>query len=217
LLPQSAYGKGKICMSDLRQALAEIRHIRNQVARDTQFRGYGPASIAVSGLLALGVAVVQLHWERWQGGFAVFASIWITTALISVALVAVETVRRARRVHEGFANEMIHSALEQFVPPIVVGVLMTLVFVRVLPQNAWLLPGLWQLLFSLGVFASCRFLPRQIFVVGVWYLVTGLVCLTLTDGKNPLSPWAMGVPFGLGQLMVASVLQYGFGRSVEEA
>ncbi len=36
-------------MSDLRQALSEISAIRAQVARGTQFRGYGPASIAASG------------------------------------------------------------------------------------------------------------------------------------------------------------------------
>jgi hypothetical protein len=29
-------------MTELRQALAEIRAIRTQVARGTQFRGYGP-------------------------------------------------------------------------------------------------------------------------------------------------------------------------------
>ena len=39
-------------MKDLRQALSEIHTIRNQVARGTEFRGYGPASIAVSGILA---------------------------------------------------------------------------------------------------------------------------------------------------------------------
>ena len=46
-------------MTELRQALAEIRAIRTQVARGTEFRGYGPKSIAVSGLLALGVAAFQ--------------------------------------------------------------------------------------------------------------------------------------------------------------
>ena len=73
-----------------------------------------------------------------------------------------------------------------------------------------MLPGLWALIFSLGVFASCRFLPRQMFAVGLWYLVCGLVCLMMASGRRVLSPWEMGIPFGVGQLLVAAVLRYGF-------
>jgi hypothetical protein len=77
-----------------------------------------------------------------------------------------------------------------------------------------MLPGLWQVLFSMGVFASCRFLPRQMFAVGVWYLAAGVTCLAL--GSGAFSPWAMGLPFGFGQLMVATVLQFGYRNEYEE-
>jgi hypothetical protein len=30
------------------------------------------------------------------------------------------------------------------------------------------------------------------------------------------SPWEMGIPFGVGQLLVAAVLQYGFEESGED-
>ena len=49
-------------MKELQQALSEIQSIRTQVARDSEFRGYGPASIAVSGILALLVAAAQAQW-----------------------------------------------------------------------------------------------------------------------------------------------------------
>lgn len=79
-----------------------------------------------------------------------------------------------------------------------------------------MLPGLWQVLFSLGVFASCRFLPRATFWVGVWYLATGMGCLAIGPDV-PASPWEMGIPFGVGHLLVAGVLQFGYGRSNEES
>jgi len=79
-----------------------------------------------------------------------------------------------------------------------------------------MLPGLWELVFSLGIFASCRFLPRPMFGVGLWYLVAGLACLPLESSHQALSPWAMGIPFGVGQLLVASVLQSGYGDVVAE-
>jgi hypothetical protein len=49
---------------------------------------------------------------------------------------------------------------------------------------------------------------------GVWYLFTGLVCLSLGDARA-LSPWAMGVAYGAGQLLVASILLFN-SRKVED-
>ena len=204
-------------MTDLSQALAEIRAIRAQVARDTQFRGYGPASIAVSGVLALLVAAAEIHWSREIGADGLrFLAIWAGTAAVAVILTAGETIIRARRVHSGFASAMIQAAVEQFFPALIVGVLLTGVLLRAAPQQLWMLPGLWELIFSLGVFASCRFLPRQMFAVGVWYLACGLTCLMAASGSKALSPWEMGIPFGVGQLLVAVVLQYCFEESVED-
>ena len=104
------------------------------------------------------------------------------------------------------ALSMLQSALEQFLPAIVAGGLLTLVLPAVAPDSAWLLPGLWQVIFSLGVFASCRLLPRATFVVGVWYLFCGLGCLALLGATKSLSPWAMGIPFAVGQFLVAGIL-----------
>ena len=67
---------------------------------------------------------------------------------------------RTRRMHSGMADEMIRMAVEQFLPSAGAGALMTLVLVRFVPAAVWMLPGLWQVIFSLGVFSSCRFLPR---------------------------------------------------------
>jgi hypothetical protein len=201
-------------MKELQQALSEIQSIRSQVARGTEFRGYGPASIAVSGILALLVAAAQARWMA-NADIAIWLGVWAGTAAVAVLLTGIETFARARRVHVGFAREMVQSAVEQFLPAVMVGFLLTVVMVRVAPRDCWMLPGLWELIFSLGVFASCRFLPRQMFAVGVWYLAAGLFCLAAGSVTRTLLPWAMGVPFGIGQLLVAAVLQYGYGEKLE--
>ena len=74
-------------MKDLRQALSEIHTIRNQVARGTEFRGYGPASIAVSGILAFLVAALQTEWmaRTPKPDPAVWLGAWAATAAVSVA------------------------------------------------------------------------------------------------------------------------------------
>jgi hypothetical protein len=203
-------------MPELERALADIHAIRGQIAVSTQFRGYGPASVAASGVLALVVAAFQtrLFEVRSHGAFEQdmrsYLAVWVSVAAVAVLLTALETLKRARRVHSGLAPEMLHRAVEQFVPALMSGALLTIVLLRFAPQNLWMLPGLWQIVFSLGVFASCRFLPWQMGIVGVWYLSAGLACIALCGLKGACSPWAMGIPFGVGQLLVAGILQFGF-------
>ncbi len=207
-------------MPDLNRALAEIQQIRNQVARDTQFRGYGPASISASGLLALLVAAGQAHWMRNGTDFTAFATVWVATAFASIAIVAVQTTVRARGgCIPGLAVEMIQSAVEQFLPALMVGVLLTAVVMRAAPKEIWMLPGLWQLFFSLGVFASCRFLPEadpSPSASGILSAGWRPLGHCKADRLQTLLPWTMGIPFGIGQLLVAAIMRYGFESAIEE-
>jgi hypothetical protein len=122
---------------------------------------------------------------------------------------------RTRRIHSGLADEMIRMAVEQFLPSVGVGGLLTLVLVRFAPGALWMLPGLWQVIFSLGVFSSCRFLPRAAGAVGIWYLLTGLTSLALADTRA-LSPWSMGIPYGIGQMLVATILLFNAKEDKDE-
>src|SRR6185312_9967033 len=94
------------------------------------------------------------------------------------------------------------------VPAAVAAALLTAVITVSAPQCLWMAPGLWQIAFGVGVFASCRFLPRGMVLVGGWYIATGLACIALAQGPHALSPWSMGLPFGVGQLLVAAVLRF---------
>ncbi len=193
-------------MNDLNKALGDISSIRRQMARSTEFRGYGPATLAATGVFAMSAAVVQAVWMP-DAAKAVpqYLSIWISTAIVSAALIATQMFARTRRMHTGMADEMIQMAVVQFLPSAGVGALLTFVLAAFAPGAVWIMPGLWQLIYSLGVFSSCRFLPRPMVAAGAWYMVTGLVCVGLADGRA-LSPWAMGVPYGIGQLLVAAIL-----------
>ena len=71
----------------------------------------------------------------------------------------------------------------------VAGGLLTFVLLHQAPQCLWMLPGLWCVFFSLGVFASYRLLPRATFWVAftTWRPV---LCLML--GPARLRPVALG-------------------------
>lgn len=193
-------------MDDLNRALEQIGSIRRQVARSTEFRGYGPATLAATGAFAIAAAGLQARrLPDSAHHIPGYLGIWICTAVLSATLIGVHTYLRARRVHSGMADEMLRIAVEQFLPAAAAGALITWVLVRYAPASLWMLPGLWQVTFSLGVFSSCRFLPRPMAAAGVWYLLTGLFCLSLADARA-FSPWAMGIPYGAGQLLVAGIL-----------
>jgi hypothetical protein len=193
-------------MDELHKALGEISSIRRQMARSTEFRGYGPATLAATGFLAILAAGAQAIWLPDPANHVpIYLGIWISTAIVSAALIVVQMVTRTHRMHSGMADAMIRMAVEQFLPSAAAGALLTLVLLRSAPSALWMLPGLWQIIFSLGVFSSCRFLPRQIAVAGLWYLLTGLACIALADTRA-LSPLSMGTSFGIGQLLVSGIL-----------
>ena len=194
-------------MLDLDRALIEIRAMRSQIARGTEFRGYGPAAFAATGILAVAAAFAQAQWiQRPDSNIQDYLALWIATATLSAFIIGIDVVTRSRRVHSGLADEMIRAALEQLLPALAAGVLLTVTLVRFAPQHVAMLPGLWQIVLGLGVFASCRSLPAPLIAIGVWYLGSGLVCIALADA-SPLSPLAMGLPFGGGQLLAAALIQ----------
>jgi hypothetical protein len=193
-------------VTDLNKALGDISSIRRQMARSTEFRGYGPATLAATGLFAVSAALAQARWlPNPMGHISTYLAIWISTAMLSAALIATQMYTRTHRIHSGMADEMIRMAAEQFLPSAGAGALITLVLFAYVPSALWMLPGLWQITFSLGVFSSCRFLPRPMVAAGVWYLLTGLYCIALGDGRA-FQPWTMGLAYGMGQLIVAAIL-----------
>jgi hypothetical protein len=97
-------------------------------------------------------------------------------------------------------------AVEQFLPCLVVGALITVAIAVVAPETAWMLPGLWALVFGLGVFASARLFPRPVVWVAAYYLLAGTACLASGKRFETLSPWMMAATFGVGQLLAAAIV-----------
>ena len=201
-------------MRDVDKALDHILEIRSQIAAGTSFRGYGPAALAATGGLALAAATAQTLWLRDPTGHPlVFLEGWVATAVLSVAITGVEMLRRSRRHHHGLSDAMIWNAVEQFLPAGVAGAALAAVIIRFAPENLWMLPGLWQILVSLGIFASARSLPRTMALAGGWYLVAGVGVLMLSSAHHTFSPWSMGAPFAIGQLLMAAILRLASGES----
>jgi len=193
-------------MDDLSKALGDISNIRRQVANSTVFRGYGPATLACTAGLAAAASTFQARLIPTPAQHVVaYLTLWIITATLACIIAGWQMYTRSRRMHSGLSDEMIAMAVQQFLPALGTGFLLSLALTQSAPASAWLLPGLWQMVFALGIFSSCRFMPRAMFAAGAWYLITGLVCIVLGQ-REPLSPLLMGIPFGIGQLLIAAIL-----------
>ena len=204
-------------MRDLDKALADILAIRSQIAAGTAFRGYGPATVAATAGVALITSVLQFLWlDNPTGSPLTFLAGWTVAAVVSGVLIFIEMRARSRRHHSGLADAMIQQAVEQFLPAGVAGLLLAVMLWKFAPEALWMLPGFWQVLVSLGVFASVRSLPRSIALGGAWYFVAGFAVLLHASQTHALSPWTMGLPFVVGQLLMAALLYFASGESDAE-
>jgi hypothetical protein len=182
------------------------------------FRGYRSATTAATALVAAGAAAAQARWvPNPARQVTAYLAVWCAAALVSVVVVGVEMAVRTRRSASPLQRQLTGIVIDQFVPSIVAGGLLALVVARFAADCLWMLPGLWAVTFSLGVFASRRFLPRSLFAVAGYYLLAGLFCLTLDrSASGALSPWTMGTVFGAGQLLTAAVLYWSLERGFVE-
>ena len=202
---------------ELRQALAHVSEIHQQLARTEVFRGYRSLTVGFTGLIGLAAAAVQASWlPQPTERFGAYLTLWIGAAAVNVVVIGGEIWFRARVAQLSLTRRTTIFAVEQFMPALVAGGLLTLAIAQRASESAWMLPGLWALLFSLGIFASCRLLPRPVFIVGVWYLVGGILALAWGQGDYKFSPWIMGITFGVGQLLAAVILHFTLERSNEQ-
>ena len=199
---------------ELREALDSIAAIRRRMAETEVFRGYRALPVALSAVLALAAGFLQTSVvPDPQQNVPAYVGVWSVVAVLSIAAAGLAMFLRDRVAGTSVTRPVTWLAIGQFVPCLVGAAAVTAVVVRVAPDSSWMLPGLWQVFFSQGVFASCRLLPRAAFLVGVFYLVAGVVVLGIARDKHALAPWAMAVPFGIGQLLAAAVLYWTLERT----
>ena len=197
----------------LSEALTQIGEIRSQMERAGVYRGYRAAPVAASGLIAWAAGAAQ--WWLIADPLreiGAYLCLWVSAAVLCLAASGGEIVLRYRRTNSETERARTRQAAGQFAPCLLAGGLLTAVVLLAAAEATWLLPGLWSVLFSLGIFASLRVLPRGMFRVALFYLVWGLGAVVWAQGPNALSPWAMAVPFGCGQLCAAAILYWELER-----
>ena len=194
------------------QALEDLAEIRSSLNRAETFRGYRSASILATSLVAWIGCLLQSRWvDPDSPALKDFLSLWIRIALFCALVGFGEVVVRYWRSGPMFRH-MTRSAIGPMIPALLSGLALTFIIAWNAPAVGWMLPGLWSIVFGLGVSASARFLPKLVSLVALYFIVIGLLCIVLATRGWAYSPWLMGVSFGGGQMLSAAVLYWSLER-----
>jgi hypothetical protein len=197
---------------DVTRAIEQIAEIHGQLAKhDAVFRGWRSVPVALSGLVGIGAAAWQSSGSRPLEAWS-FTAYWLASAVVALLVGCSEIVwHYAARASEAERRRSRH-VVGQFLPALVAAAIATGALVHLSPSLVALLPGLWALLFGVGIFAARPYVPRAGAWVGLYYWMAGLVLLWHAQGVDTPSPWAVGGTFGAGQLLAAGTLYFSLER-----
>jgi len=199
---------------ELREALQQINEIRGQLATTETFRGYRAVSAAATGLMAVLAAVLQAWLIRDAAADPLrYVVLWTATAVLCLAGSGLQVLYVYLLQQSAHRRATTRIATGQLLPALAAGAVVTFTLGQRGLAEVCLLPGLWVVLFGMGVFASRRHLPRTIGWVALFYLLSGAAVLAFLPGPAALSPWLMGSVFGIGQSAAALVLYWNLERN----
>jgi hypothetical protein len=153
------------------RAMDNLRYIRETMeaaATFTAVSGWGTVLIGATALVATALAASTGSTARW-----VF--IWLSEAALSVAISIYTMTLKARRARLPLWSEPARKILFSFAPPMAVGAMLTLVCYE--NHLVHLLPGVWLLLYGVGVVAAGTFSVRIVPVMGIAFMCVGTAAL----------------------------------------
>jgi len=190
---------------DVPQALDRIEEIHAQIAKGEVFRGYRPVPVALAGAAGLLAGWLQPRFVP-EGDGARFLGFWLAVALLNLGVNAAVIATGYARCGSRFARRHTRQVVGQFVPCLLAGGAVSLGLPSADPGLVRVLPGLWALLFGLGVFASRPYLARATGWVALGFVVAGTALLAFPPATFAALGLAHGGVFGVGLLAAAVVL-----------
>jgi hypothetical protein len=153
------------------RAMDNLRFIRETMeaaATFTAVSGWGTVVIGVTAMGAALLAGMTHSTTRW-----IF--IWLCEAALSVAISVYTMALKSRAAKLPLWSEPARKILFSFAPPMAGGALLTLVLFE--HGLVSLLPGVWMLLYGIGVVAAGTFSVRIVPVMGVAFMAVGTLAL----------------------------------------
>jgi len=153
------------------RARDNIRFIRETMERAASFTavpGWGGVAMGITALGAAAVAWRQENPEAWL-------ITWVAEAALAVAIAGWTALSKARSAGVSLFTGPGRRFALSFVPPLLVGALLTVVLFRA--GLTAVIPGMWLLLYGTGVVTGGAFSIRIVPLLGLCFMVLGAVAL----------------------------------------
>jgi len=196
---------------DINKAVDQISEIHKHLAKSEIFYGYKPQTVLTVGIAAFIMAAIQSWWLIPKSDF-IFLVQWLATGSVIVAIIGGNIIYNYLKNGSNFEIHQMSKVFLQFVPSLVAGFIITGIMMIFESSAVEYLPGIWALLFSLGIFSMRPYLPRMVGYVALFYLIAGTVLLYLVRYSLSFTPWGMGLTFGTGHLFAALILHLDIER-----
>ncbi len=162
------------------QDLSFIRRTMEGVSSFTDVPGWGLVAIGTTAIVASIAARAQTSAGRWIG-------VWLVEALVAALLGGGMTWRKMRRRGHDSDTPVLSVPARKFLfgfwPALLAGAVLT--FALIDPRGLWLqhsnvpraLPGLWLLLYGVGVVTAGAFSVRAVPLMGAGFMGLGTLAL----------------------------------------
>jgi hypothetical protein len=168
------------------RAVDDLRFIRQTMERSAAF-----TAVPGWGMVAVGATAFPASWLAARHGYDLrWLQIWIANAFLAVALAIVAIQSKAARSGLPWTSGPGRKVALNFAPPVAAAGLLTIVLFRA--NLGWLLPGIWMLLYGVGVIAGGAFSVSVVPVMGMSFMIAGAATLFFPALGN----WAMAAAFG---------------------
>ena len=169
------------------RAADNLRFIRSTMERAGSFTavpGWGMVVVGCTALAATWLALRQSRDADWL-------AVWLGDAALGVVVGGAAMIQKARAANDPLLSGPGRRFGLSFLPPIVVGALLTIALRRA--GLFALMPGTWLLLYGTAVATAGAFSVRIVPLMGVCFMVLGAAALF---APAALWPWFTAVGFG---------------------
>ena len=169
------------------RAMDNLRFIRDTMERAGSFTavpGWGQVAIGMTAFAAAWLAAQQPTPLAWL-------VVWLAEGLLGLAIGALTLARKARAVNSSLLTGPGRRFGLSFLPPMVVGGLLT--FALYFAGMQRLIPATWLLLYGTGIITGGAFSVRIVPVMGMAFLALGTAALLAPAAWGD---WLLAAGFG---------------------
>ncbi|MFM8392450.1 MAG: hypothetical protein ACKOB4_00825 [Acidobacteriota bacterium] len=193
------------------RAMDNLRYIREAMERSSSFTavpGWGGVLIGATALIAAALAEWMESIDRLAGlrGGRGWMLVWGWELPLALMIGGVAMKRKARAANVKLLTGPGRKFVLSLAPPLVAGALISVALVRI--GSFDVLPGVWLLLYGVGVVAGGAFSVRVVPVMGMFFMGLGTLTLFAPPAFGRLM---MAVGFGVVHIVFGLIIARRYG------